>query len=113
MNVLRISPNSSFDLSWVVAAIFIVVIGGIGTLEGPIVGAAVFFALRWLLADYGSWYWLVMGAVAVAVMVFFPKGLWGFVQQRFGLQFLPLQRRLVIDPSTRPISQRKSSHDAH
>ncbi len=97
MNVLRISPTSAFDLSWVVAAIFIVVIGGIGTLEGPIVGAAVFFGLRWLLADYGSWYWLVMGVVAVAVMVFFPKGLWGFVQQRTGLQLLPLQRRLVID----------------
>ena len=98
MNVLRISPNSGFDLSWVVAAIFIVVIGGIGTLEGPIVGAAVFFGLRWLLADYGSWYWLVTGAVAVAVMVFFPKGLWGFVQQRLGLQLLPLQRRLVVTP---------------
>ena len=95
MNVLRISPSSSFDLGWVVAAIFIVVIGGIGTLEGPIVGAAVFFGLRWLLADYGSWYWLVLGAVAVAVMVFFPKGLWGFVQQRTGLQLLPLQRRLI------------------
>jgi branched-chain amino acid transport system permease protein len=97
MNVLRISPNSAFDLSWVVAAIFIVVIGGIGTLEGPIVGATVFFGLRWLLADYGSWYWMVLGVVAVAVMVFFPKGLWGFVQQRFGLQLLPLQRRLVLD----------------
>ena len=102
MNVLRISPNSSFDLSWVVAAIFIVVIGGIGTLEGPIVGAAVFFGLRWLLADYGSWYWLVLGVVAVAVMVLFPKGLWGFVQQRTGLQLLPLQRRLVIQATRKP-----------
>ena len=96
MNVLRISPPSAFDISWVVAAIFIVVIGGIGTLEGPIVGATVFFGLRWLLADYGSWYWLVLGAVAVAVMVFFPKGLWGFVQQRFDVQLLPLQRRLIV-----------------
>lgn len=96
MNVLRISPASGFDLGWVVAAIFIVVIGGIGTLEGPIVGACVFFGLRWLLADYGSWYWLVMGVVAVAVMVFAPKGIWGFVQQRTGLQLLPLQRKLVV-----------------
>lgn len=97
MNVLRIAPGSAFDLSWVVAAIFIVVIGGIGTLEGPIVGAAVFFGLRWLLADYGSWYWLVMGAVAVAVMVVFPKGLWGWVQRRTGLYLLPLQRRLTVE----------------
>ncbi|MBC7681711.1 MAG: branched-chain amino acid ABC transporter permease [Ferruginibacter sp.] len=96
LNVLRISPGSAFDLGWVVAAIFIVVIGGIGTLEGPIVGAAVFFFLRWLLADYGSVYWMVLGAVAIAVMVRFPKGLWGFVQQRYGVQFFPLQRRLDV-----------------
>lgn len=99
MNVLRISPASSFDVGWVVAAIFIVVIGGIGTLEGPVVGAVVFFSLRWLLADYGSWYWMVLGVVAVAVMVLFPKGLWGYAQQRFGWQLLPLQRRVEIKGS--------------
>jgi branched-chain amino acid transport system permease protein len=106
MNVLRISPTAAFDLSWMVAGIFIVVIGGIGTLEGPIVGAVIFFGLRWLLADNGSWYWLVLGAVAVITMVFFPKGLWGFVQQRLGIQLLPLQRRLVqvAPPSSRPLS---------
>lgn len=94
LNSLRISPASAFDLNWVVAAIFIVVIGGIGTLEGPIVGAVVFFGLRWLLADYGSWYWIVMGAVAVAVMIVAPKGLWGLFQQRTGIELLPLRRRL-------------------
>jgi len=96
LNVLRIAPASAFDLGWVVAAIFMVVIGGIGTLEGPIVGAAVFFFLRWLLSDYGSWYWLVMGGVAIVVMVFFPKGLWGSIQQRWGVQVFPLQRRLKV-----------------
>ena len=96
LNVLRIAPGSAFDLGWVVAAIFIVVIGGIGTIEGPIVGAVVFFALRAVLADYGSWYWIVMGAVAIAVMVFFPKGLWGFARQRFGVQLFPLQRKLNV-----------------
>jgi branched-chain amino acid transport system permease protein len=99
LNVLRIAPASAFDLGWVVAAIFMVVIGGIGTLEGPIVGAAVFFFLRWLLSDYGSWYWLVMGSVAIVVMVFFPKGLWGFIQQRWGVQIFPLQRRLKAQES--------------
>ena len=96
LNVLRIGPTSAFDLNWVVAAIFIVVIGGIGTLEGPIVGAAVFFFLRWLLSDFGSWYWLVMGAVAIFVMVRFPKGLWGAVHKRWGWQLFTLQRKLVI-----------------
>ena len=51
-SILRISPPAAFDTNWSVAAIFIVVIGGIGTIEGPIAGAAVFFALLWFLADY-------------------------------------------------------------
>lgn len=95
-SVLRISPVAAFDPNWAVAAIFIVVIGGIGTLEGPIVGAAIFFALRWLLADYGTLYWLVMGVVAVAVIMFAPAGIWGAIRARFGVQLLPLQRRLVL-----------------
>ena len=78
------------------AAIFIAVIGGIGTIEGVIAGAAVFFAPRWFLADYGSVYWLVMGAVAVVVIMFSPSGLWGFVRAHWDLQLLPLQRRLIL-----------------
>ena len=98
LNTLRIAPTSAFDLNWVVAAIFIVVIGGIGTIEGPMIGVALFFGLRWLLADYGSWYWMTMGAIAVAVMVFAPRGLWGLIQQKTGLELLPMRRRLVAYP---------------
>ena len=96
LNTLRIAPSSAFDLNWVVAAIFIVVIGGIGTVEGPILGAVVFFGLRWLLADYGSWYWMAMGAIAVLVMIFAPKGLWGLLQKKTGIELLPMRRRLEI-----------------
>lgn len=96
LNTLRIAPASAFDLNWVVAAIFIVVIGGMGTVEGPIVGAAVFFGLRWLLADYGSWYWMAMGVIAVLVMVFAPKGIWGLIQNKTGVELLPMRRRLHL-----------------
>ena len=105
-SILRISPFAAFDLNWVVAATFIVVIGGIGTVEGPIVGTAIFFALRWLLADHGTWYWLVMGAVAVLVVMFAPAGVWGYVRARWNIQLLPLQRRLVLQRSTRPAKRR-------
>ena len=96
LNTLRIAPSSAFDLNWVVAAIFIVVIGGIGTVEGPILGAVVFFGLRWLLADYGSWYWMAMGTLAVVVMIFFPKGLWGLLQKKTGIELLPMRRQLDV-----------------
>ena len=107
-SVLRISPNAAFDANWTVAAVFIVVIGGIGTLEGPILGAAMFYALQWLLADYGTWYWLVMGAVAVVVVVFAPAGIWGYVRARWDVQLLPLQRRLILSkpaPRVEPDAQ--------
>src|SRR5947209_1084925 len=92
---LRISPDTAFSVNdWTAFVIFITVIGGIGRVEGPIIGTIVFFVLRQTLADLGSLYLLMLGAVAIAVMLFAPKGLWGLVADRFGWQLLPLERRL-------------------
>jgi len=75
--------------------IFMVVIGGIGTIEGPIVGMLLYFGLRECLADYGSWYLILLGAVAVIVMLKAQQGVWGWVQARFGLHLFPVRRHLV------------------
>ena len=92
---LRISPEAAFSLNdWTAFVIFITVIGGIGRVEGPIIGTVVFFVLRQTLADLGSLYLLMLGAVAIAVMLLAPKGIWGFLADRFGWQLLPLERRL-------------------
>jgi branched-chain amino acid transport system permease protein len=94
---LRISPDAGFSLlDWTASVIFIVVIGGIGTIEGPIVGTLVYFLLRELLADYGAWYLILLGAVAVVTMLKAPQGIWGVVAARFDLQFFPVQRRLRL-----------------
>ena len=81
--------------------IFITVIGGVGRIEGPIIGTAIFFLLRQLFADLGSLYLLMLGAVAIAIMLFAPRGVWGLVADRFRLQIFPLQRRLAFanDPA--------------
>jgi branched-chain amino acid transport system permease protein len=92
---LRISPDTAFSVNdWTAFVIFITVIGGIGRVEGPIIGTVVFFVLRQTLADLGSLYLLMLGAVAIAVMLLAPKGIWGFLAERFGWQLLPLERRL-------------------
>ncbi|HEY7248620.1 MAG TPA: branched-chain amino acid ABC transporter permease [Xanthobacteraceae bacterium] len=92
---LRISPDTAFSVNdWTAYAIFITVIGGIGRIEGPIIGTLVFFLLRRTLADLGSLYLLMLGAVAIAVMLLAPKGIWGFLAERFGWELLPLERRL-------------------
>jgi branched-chain amino acid transport system permease protein len=94
---LRISPDTAFSVNdWTAFVIFIVVIGGIGHIEGPVIGTAIFFALRQTLADLGSLYLLMLGAVAIGIMLWAPKGVWGFVAARAGWQALPLQRRLVL-----------------
>jgi len=94
---LRISPDTAFSVNdWTAFVIFITVIGGIGRIEGPIIGTIIFFVLRQALADLGSLYLLMMGAVAIVVMLWAPKGLWGLIAERFGWQALPLQRRLIV-----------------
>ena len=97
---LRISPDAAFNvIDWTAYVIFIVVIGGIGRIEGPILGTVVFFVLREFLADLGSWYLIILGIAAVVIMLRAPQGLWGLLAQRFDLQFFPVQRRLVpIEP---------------
>ena len=99
---LRISPDTAFSVNdWTAFVIFMTVIGGIGRVEGPIIGTIVFFLLRRTLADLGSLYLLMLGAVAIAVMLLAPKGIWGFLAERFGWQLLPLERRLRFGADTR------------
>jgi branched-chain amino acid transport system permease protein len=98
---LRISPDTAFSVNdWTAFVIFITVIGGIGRIEGPVIGTIVFFMLRQTLADLGSLYLLMMGVVAIVVMLWAPRGLWGMIVERFGWQALPLQRHLVFEKET-------------
>jgi branched-chain amino acid transport system permease protein len=97
---LRISPDAAFSVNdWTAFVIFITVIGGIGRIEGPIVGTIVFFALRQTLADLGTFYLLMLGAIAIGIMLAAPKGIWGVVVSRLGWQIFPLERRVIGDGS--------------
>ena len=96
MQKARISPDAAFSVTdWTAYVIFIVVIGGIGTIEGPIIGVLVFFALQTLLADFGSWYLMTLGVLAIAVMLVAPRGLWGLLSESTGLHLFPIRRRLT------------------
>jgi branched-chain amino acid transport system permease protein len=95
---LRISPDAAFSVNdWTAFVIFIVVIGGIGTLEGPIIGTLIFFALRETLADFGTIYLMVLGLVAIIVMLKAPKGVWGLIRDRYDLELFPLSYRVRVD----------------
>lgn len=92
--ILRISPAAAFGLNWTAFAIFMVVIGGTGTIEGPIIGAVVFWILNKFFADYGSWYLIGLGVLAIVVTLRFKQGLWGMAQSRFGWSLFSVKRIL-------------------
>ena len=97
---LRVSPDTAFSVNdWTAFIIFIVVIGGVGTIEGPVVGTIAFFALRQAFSDLGSIYLLMLGVVAIIIMMRAPQGLWGLVASRFGWKLFPLDRHVQFPAS--------------
>jgi branched-chain amino acid transport system permease protein len=93
----RISPDAAFSvLDWTAYVIFVVVIGGIGTIEGPVIGAIVLYLMQNYLAGLGPWYLMMLGALAIVVMLVAPGGLWGLVTRRFDIQLFPVRRRVKV-----------------
>ena len=87
---IRVSPDAAFSVNdWTAFVIFIVVIGGIGTIEGPIVGTIIYFLLREFLADLGSVYLMILGILAIIIMLVAPKGIWGFIAGRWKISLFP------------------------
>ena len=91
----RISPDAAFSVTdWTAYVIFIVVIGGVRTIEGPMVGVLLLWGLVTWLAQYGSLYLVVLGTLAILIMLFMPRGVWGAAARRWQLQLFPTQRWL-------------------
>ena len=97
LNLLRVQPSAAFSINWTVFMIFIVVIGGIGTIEGPLLGAIIFFALQEWLADLGTWYLIILGVLAILITIRLPNGIWGWFTERTGISLFPVGRRVEVD----------------
>ena len=54
-----------------------VMIGGLGTLVGPIIGGAFFTILRDKVSSIVDWYFIVIGLVLIVIVLFMPRGLLG------------------------------------
>jgi branched-chain amino acid transport system permease protein len=82
LNQVSIEPNSMFTLSWVVTALVMVIVGGMGTLWGPIVGAfVIYYLVDRALDGQPVLQALLSGVLIIAVIVLAPGGIMGVLQQ--------------------------------
>ena len=105
---LRVAPPASFSITdWTVFIIFIVVIGGIGSLEGPLIGTVLFFALREYLAELGTWHLIILGTISIGVILTEKRGLWGLIRRVWPVELFPtshkpnLRKNVSRETSTR------------
>jgi branched-chain amino acid transport system permease protein len=99
---ITFQPKTYFSVQWTAYMIFMVLVGGLGTFEGPILGAVIFFAIEAWFGATGVWYLVGLGAAALLFALFLPRGLWGWADNRLGLRLLPVGRWLRIEEADSP-----------
>jgi len=79
-----ISPDAVY---WTASGdiLIMVMLGGAGTLTGPVIGTAIFMLMKNLVSSYSEHWMLIIGVVFISCVMFFPGGIWGTLRQfRFG-----------------------------
>ena len=94
---LQVQPGAVFSIQWTAEMAFVTIIGGLGTIEGPILGTAVYMVLQQTLASYNAWYLIILGLVAIFVALFARRGLWGLVDERINMRLFPVGYWLRVD----------------
>jgi len=95
----HIEPSGAFTLNWTIDAVNAAIIGGVGTIVGPVLGALVSVELSTRLADYPEVHLMITGALLILIVRFAPGGVWGLLKK-------PLTRlvpaRLAVAPPPSP-----------
>ena len=95
-------PSAVFSVQFTAEMAFATIIGGLGTIEGPILGTAVFILLQQTLASYNAWYLIILGLVAMSVALFARRGLWGLIDARVNVRLFPVGYWLRLDGEQPP-----------
>jgi branched-chain amino acid transport system permease protein len=73
-----VHPDTVFGFTQSISLVLITLIGGIGTVWGPVVGGAVFYAVQdYLQTSYPTFHLFVYGALLIVILLFEPRGLVG------------------------------------
>jgi branched-chain amino acid transport system permease protein len=94
---LQVQPGAVFSIQWTAEMAFVTIIGGLGTIEGPILGTIVYIVLQQTLSSYNAWYLIILGLVAIFMALFARRGLWGLVDARLNLRLFPVGYWLRLD----------------
>ena len=97
---ITFQPKTFFGPQWTAYMIFMVLVGGIGTFEGAILGAIIFFLIETWFGATGVWYLIGLGAAAVLFSLLLPRGLWGAIEDHWALRLLPVGYRLRLPAET-------------
>ena len=92
LNISFIQPTAAFSIQWTVAAVVIVIIGGIGTMEGPIIGAVIYVVLQQYLYDFPGFSMIILGVIAISIILVAPRGIMGTLHEKFGWEGLSARR---------------------
>lgn len=95
INLAYITPSASISTQWTIAMTFMVIIGGIGTMEGPIIGAIVYVALTQYLYNFPGISMIILGAIAVIAIMIVPNGIMGTLHNKTGFEILSPRRTLA------------------
>jgi branched-chain amino acid transport system permease protein len=98
---LTFQPRTFFSIQWTAYMLFMALVGGLGTFEGPIIGAIVFFVLEDRFGATGVWYLVGLGVAATLFSLLLPRGLWGTFEDRYGIQLMPVGYRLELNRQSR------------
>jgi branched-chain amino acid transport system permease protein len=93
-SAITFQPRTSFGVQWSVFMLFMVLVGGIGTFIGPILGALLFFALQEIFGDFGAWYMAGVGVLAIVFALYLPRGMVGLWLDRGRDEPLSMRKRL-------------------
>lgn len=96
MAQLRITPAAGFNPSWANVCIFIVMVGGVGTIEGVLVGALIYFVADRFFAQYGAVYMVVLGLMTLLTALYARQGIWGLISSRIHIPLFPVGRKLIV-----------------
>ncbi len=94
MQTAYINPSTGFSINWTIAMTFAVIIGGLGTMEGPIVGAILYVVIEQIMYNFTGMSNIVLGIIAIVVILLAPRGIMGAIYNRTGFQLLSPRRSI-------------------